>query len=102
MPLNPKRLADLLAIAEHGSFSRAAAATRVSQPALSLSISVLEKELSVRVLIRERKGVRLTDFGEILVRSARALQSTLGQAEEEIRLARQDTSGPLTIGASPA
>ncbi len=102
MSLNPKRLADLLAIAEHGSFSRAATALRVSQPALSLSMSVLEKELGVRVLIRERKGVRLTDYGEILVRSARSLQSTLGQAQEEIRLAQLDTSGPLAVGASPA
>ena len=40
---DPKRLLDLLRIAEHGSYTRAAAAQGISQPALSNSIAALEK-----------------------------------------------------------
>ena len=55
--LDPKRLLDLLRIAEHGSYTRAAAAQGVSQPALSNSIAALEKALGVRVLERTRHGI---------------------------------------------
>jgi DNA-binding transcriptional LysR family regulator len=48
MALEPKRLIELLSIAETGSFTKAAAARRVSQPALSNSMAVLEQSLGVR------------------------------------------------------
>jgi DNA-binding transcriptional LysR family regulator len=101
MVLDPRRLIDLLGIAEHGSFTKAAAVRRISQPALSNSMALLEKELGVRVLERSRHGAALTDYGALLVRHAQALTSLLARAADEVQLKKQGLEGRLSIGASP-
>lgn len=53
-----------VAIAEHGSFTRAAEQIGVSQPAISRRIDLLETELGASLFERMRTGVRLTDAGE--------------------------------------
>ncbi len=101
MKADPRRLLDLLMVARHGSFSGAAAATRISQPALSKSIALLERELGVRVLDRDRQGARLNDFGKALARYAHAIESLLEQAKEDTRLRSLGIEGPLAIGITP-
>jgi DNA-binding transcriptional LysR family regulator len=101
MKLDPRRLLDLLAIARHGSFSAAAEATGVSQPALSQSIAMLERGLGVRVLDRDRHGARLNEFGETLVFQAQSLESLLAKANDEIRLRSLGIEGPLAVGVTP-
>jgi len=101
MKVDPRRLLDLLIVARHGSFSAAATATRISQPALSKSIALLEREVGVRVLERDRQGARLNVVGEALVRHAQALESLLDQAKEEMRLRSLGIEGPLSIGITP-
>ena len=63
MNIDPRYLANLLSIAKHGSFNRAAAARGISQPALSNSIAQLERRLGVTVLDRSRSGSQLNEFG---------------------------------------
>jgi DNA-binding transcriptional LysR family regulator len=99
--IDPKRLIELLRIAEHGSYTRAAAAQGVSQPALSNSIAVLEKALGIRVLERTRRGATLTDFGQLLVNHAAAINSVLARASEDVALKKRGMEGSLVIGASP-
>ncbi|AXK83718.1 LysR family transcriptional regulator [Pseudolabrys taiwanensis] len=101
MTLDPKRLMELLSIAETGSFTKAAAARRVSQPALSNSMALLEKALGVRVLERGRGGAALTEYGRLLTTHAQALAALLARANDDVRLRRQGLEGQLTIGASP-
>jgi LysR family transcriptional regulator of gallate degradation len=101
MDIDPRHLHILLAIAEQGTFTRAAAARRISQPAMSSAIARLEQQIGVRVLERGRHGASLTDFGQLLVRHARGLQALLGQAKAEIDLKRLGYEGPLTIGGTP-
>lgn len=101
MVLDPKRLLELLSIAETGSFTKAAAARRVSQPALSNSMALLEKALGVRVLERSRSGAVLTDYGRLLTTHAQALSSLLARAADDVRLKKQGLEGLLSIGASP-
>jgi LysR family transcriptional regulator of gallate degradation len=101
MPLEPKQLMHLSLIADHGSFSRAAAAMNMSQPALSSSIAQLERSVGARVLDRGRHGAKLTDIGAALVRHARALQSQLAHAAEEARIRKLGGDGPLKIGVTP-
>jgi LysR family transcriptional regulator, regulator of abg operon len=100
-PLDPKRLIGLLRIAEHGSYTRAAAAQGVSQPALSNSIAVLERALGVRLLDRTRTGATLTDFGHLLASHAAALDSVLARAAGEVELKKLGLEGSLVIGVSP-
>jgi DNA-binding transcriptional LysR family regulator len=101
MEIDPRHLRILRAIAEKGSFTRAATAQRISQPALSAGIALLEKQLGVRVLERGRHGARLNEFGQLLIRHARGLDALLDQAKAEIDLKRLGYEGPLLIGGTP-
>jgi LysR family transcriptional regulator, regulator of abg operon len=101
MDIDPRHLRILLSIAEHGTFTRAAAAQRISQPAMSSAIARLEKQLGVRVLERGRHGANLNDFGRLLVRHARGLHALLDQAKAEIDRKRLGHEGPLLIGGTP-
>ena len=98
MDIDPRHLRILLSIAEQGSFTRAAAAQRISQPAMSAGIALLEKQLGVRVLERGRHGARLNAFGDLLVRHARGLNALLDQAKAEIDLKRLKQTLELKAG----
>jgi LysR family pca operon transcriptional activator len=102
MKIDPRQLANLMSIAQHGSFNRAAAARGISQPALSNSIAQLERRLGVQVLSRTRRGSELTDVGKILLRGAETIDAVLLQAAEEVRLKRLGVEGPLRVGAVPS
>lgn len=101
MAIDPKRLKDLLTIVEHGSFTRAAAALNVSQPALSNSIAILEQALGVRVLDRDRHGATVTDYGRVLAGYARTLETVLRRADDEIKLKKLGLDGSLAVGVTP-
>jgi LysR family pca operon transcriptional activator len=102
MKIDPRQLANLMSIAQHGSFNRAAAARGISQPALSNSIAQLERRLGVQVLSRTRRGSELTDMGNILLRGAETIDAVLLQASEEVRLRRLGVEGPLRVGVVPS
>jgi molybdate transport repressor ModE-like protein len=86
MEIDPRHLRLLRSIAEHGSFTRAAATRRISQPAMSAGIALLEKQLGVRVVERGRHGAQLNEFGHLLLRHARGLDALLEQAKAEVDL----------------
>ena len=98
---DPKRLIELLRIAQHGSYTRAASAQGVSQPALSSSIAVLEKKLGVRLLKRSRHGATLTEFGRMLAGHAEAIDAVLARAAGDIELKKHGLEGSLIVGVSP-
>jgi LysR family transcriptional regulator, regulator for genes of the gallate degradation pathway len=100
--IDPRYLANLLSIAKHGSFNRAATARGISQPALSNSIAQLERRLGVQVLDRTRRGSELNEFGKILVRNAAVIDAVLQHTVEEVRLKRLGVEGPLRIGVTPS
>lgn len=101
MEIDPRHLAQLATIAECGSFSRAADALSLSQPALSSGMAQLERRLGVRVLERGRYGARLTSHGEVLIRHWRIVSSQLNQAAEEVKSNALGAEGPLAIGVAP-
>ncbi|HET8672924.1 MAG TPA: LysR family transcriptional regulator [Thermoleophilaceae bacterium] len=81
-----RQLEYLLAVAEAGSFTSAAAKLHVSQPSLSHQIKVLEQEVGVRLLDRPPKPVRLTRAGRSFVSEARV---SVASAQRAIAAARQ-------------
>jgi DNA-binding transcriptional LysR family regulator len=66
-----RRLSLFLAVVDNGSFTRAAKASYASQPALSLAIKELERELGAELFYRLGKHVSLTPAGAVLVEPAR-------------------------------
>jgi DNA-binding transcriptional LysR family regulator len=69
-----------VAVVEEGGLSAAARRLHVSQPALSQSISTLERQLGVQLLVRTRTGAQPTDAGMTLLAEARAVLARYDQA----------------------
>jgi len=88
------------AVAQHGSFSRAAAALHVSQPAVSKGVREFEAQLGTCLLERGAGGVRPTEAGRRLTIQAQALFAAERAAEEELDAFRGLQRGTLAIGAS--
>ena len=85
----------LVAIAEHGTLMAAAHALCLSQPAVTKSIKELEARLGVQLLVRSGSGIRLTPYGEALLRRARTVVGEIERAEQELE--EMKTSSVLTI-----
>lgn len=68
--MNLQQLRYVLATAERGTMTAAAASLHVAQPALSRAIRALEQELGITVFARHGRGLRLTDDGRELVELA--------------------------------
>lgn len=100
MALNLHLLRLFMTVAEQGSFSRAAQAAHISQPAVSKGIQELEKQVGLSLLERGARGVRLTEAGTRLQEHARAIFAAEDAAEEELRAFRGVSGGSLRIGAS--
>lgn len=67
--MNLKQLEAFVQVAEGGSFSKAARELYLTQPTISAHISSLEKELNVRLFVRNTKEVSLSDNGKEIGRA---------------------------------
>jgi len=99
-PLSIRQLEVFVALVDQKSFTRAAKSLRLSQSTVSGHVADLERRLGVRLVERDRGGVRATSAGEALIRPAR---ETL-QAERNARMAVEELTGllrgTLVIGGS--
>ena len=87
-----------LAVCDHGSFTRAAECSYVSQPSLTHAIKKLEMELGGKLFIREHSGCLLTPIGHMVEPNFRKiLQNTLATKADAIRFTRLNTV-PLRVG----
>ncbi len=89
------------AVAETGSFTRAAEREQVAQPSLSQQVIKLEEELGVRLFDRLGRTVRLTDMGQIFLPRARVILNELRAAKEEVTDKQLSTTGPVAVGVIP-
>src|ERR1700736_4327226 len=92
----------LNAVADHGSFTRAAAALHVAQPALSQQIRELEERMGVQLLDRSGRTVRPTDVGEAYLRHVRRALDELEVGGRAIRDVQDLSSGALRLGFTPS
>ena len=95
------RLRYFAAVAEAGSFSRAAAALHLTQPSLSRQIQLLEAELGQRLLERHGRGVVPTESGTALLAHARAIFDLAERARTDMTERQLNPRGRLTIGLPP-
>jgi molybdate transport repressor ModE-like protein len=99
--LDPRRLALLREVVRHGSFSGAAKALYLTQPAVSRQVAKLEREVGVRLLERTPGGLRLTDAGRIALDRADAIAGQLAAAEAELEAIATLGAGRLRLCAFP-
>ncbi|MEU5402220.1 transcriptional regulator CynR [Streptomyces sp. NPDC005963] len=96
-----RHLRYLLAVAEQGSFTRAAEELHVSQPTLSQQIKQLEKALGAQLLDRTGRTVRLTDAGETYLRYARSALRDLAAGSRAVLDVQDLTRGRLRLAMTP-
>ena len=92
-------LSVLREVALRGSFSAAAESLAYTQPAVSQQIARLEKQVGVKLLERESRGIRLTPAGEVLVRHTERILAQLAAADEELLDVAAQARGRLRIGS---
>ncbi|WP_413724024.1 LysR substrate-binding domain-containing protein [Sodalis sp. RH16] len=96
-----RQLRVFVAIARHGSFSRAGETIGLSQSAVSHSIKELEKEVGVTLLDRTTREVVLTEAGQRLVSRLERALDELNTTLQDARHYGQQRSGKVHVAASP-
>lgn len=96
-----RQLQYIVAVAEHGSFGRAAESCHVAQPSLSAQVALAEQRLNVRLFERDRRHVRLSPAGEVLVQQARRVLVAAGDLGELAQQFNDPFRGNLRLGVIP-
>ena len=90
-----------VAVADEGSFSRAAAKVRVAQPSLSQQIRKLEAEVGQPLFDRLPRSVVLTEAGRCFIDYARQILASIGDARRCVDELKDEVAGRLAVGAIP-
>ena len=90
-----------VAVADEGSFSRAAAKVRVAQPSLSQQIRKLEAEMGQPLFDRLLRSVVLTEAGRCLIDYARQILASIGDARRCVDEVKGEIAGKVAVGAIP-
>ncbi len=96
--MNLKQLRYFHEVARLQSFSKAADTLHIAQPAISMSIQKLERELDLRLFHRNDRKIRLTDEGQRLFKHAGIILKNLEDAELEMRELKGLAQGSVRIG----
>ena len=98
--MNLKQLEAFVYVANTGSFSEAAKMLYLTQPTVSSHIAGLEKELNALLLIRNTRGVRLSEKGKTLYTLARQMLDTEKQIKQEFGLDEGAESNEIRMAVS--
>ncbi|NJD32472.1 MAG: LysR family transcriptional regulator [Gammaproteobacteria bacterium] len=101
MTLELQQLRQVIALAEHRSFVRAAAALHISQPALSRSVQALERRFGSELFVRSRSGAVPTDLGRLYIERARDLLRMADELDREAVRHGRMQAGRVVVGAGP-
>ena len=97
-----KQLEYFVRVAELGSFTRAAIALDIAQPALSRQVRLLEVELRQNLLTRNGRGAAPTEAGKLLLEHGRGILHQVERAREELGRVRGALAGRVAIGLPPS
>ncbi|MDR0260172.1 MAG: LysR family transcriptional regulator [Comamonas sp.] len=100
--MNLQQIETFVAVAETGSFSKAAMLSDTAQPALSRQVRALEMELRETLLIRTGRGVTLTEAGRRLLEHSHAILQHVAQAKEDLGCERDEPVGRIVVGLPPS
>ncbi|UHA71876.1 LysR substrate-binding domain-containing protein [Paenibacillus sp. 481] len=93
-----RKLHYFIAVAEELHFNRAAQKLNMTQPPLSQQIQVLEEELGVKLLERNKRHVRLTPAGAVFLEEAKMILAQLERSIKMTQLASKGITGHLVVG----
>lgn len=96
--LQPQQLRVLVAVRDHGSMSRAAAALGFGVPTIAHHLAALERRLRVQLVERHPRGARLTPLGAVLVAEAEEILARLDQAERLVTTQRDLGMATIRVG----
>lgn len=96
-----KQLEYFVHVAELGSFTRAANVLDIGQPALSRQIRQLEVEFRQNLLMRNGRGVRTTEAGQLLLEYGRGILHQVKRMREEMSRVNGALAGRVSIGLPP-
>jgi DNA-binding transcriptional LysR family regulator len=95
------QLTAFVAVAEHSSFTRAAAYLGMSTPSLSQTIRALEEQFGVRLLNRTTRSVALTDAGAELLNHLSPVMEGVDRAVDAVNAFRAKPAGTLRLVVHP-
>ncbi len=101
MSLEVRQMRHVLALAEHGSFARAATVVGLSQSALSRSIQSVERDVGGQLFVRTASGVEPTDSGHVFIARIRQIVQLTEDLDRDVIGERGLQSGHLHVGAGP-
>ena len=96
-----RHLRTFVAVADHGTVSKASAHLGIAQPALSRQVKDLEGELRIRLFDRVRRRLVLTSEGAQLLTHCRGILGAVGALGEQTELLRRPDAGVLKVVATP-
>lgn len=99
--MHSRLLLSFLTVAEQGNITRAAQVLNVSQPALTKTMQKLEYSYGVKLFERVPSGIKLTKYGDILLRHVKVMDNEHRHAVSQINELRDGRGGALRIGAGP-
>ena len=100
--MDTTRLRAFREVAQQGSFTAAATALQISQPAVSQHIARLEQELGCALLERSSRRVRPTPAGDVFLRYVETLLTGLAETRRELAALARSDSGPLRVAVFPS
>ncbi len=98
--LNFHQLFIFQTVANHLSFSRAADALEITQPAVSIQVQELEKSLGITLFHRRPRGLRITEAGEAVLSYSQQIFALSSRLVETVQEMENLQSGHLVLGAS--
>src|SRR4051794_22924206 len=99
--IDSRKLFYFATIVELGSLKKAAKQLSISQPALSMSMTRLERAVGTKLLERSPTGVIPTESGELLCRHAQLIKEEMRYVEARLKGGHTDDARVITIGVLP-
>jgi len=75
----------VIAVAKHGSFTKASEKCNVTQPTLSMQVQNLEEELNIKIFIRGTKPIQLTEVGKKITKQGQIIVDGISMIESKLK-----------------
>lgn len=96
-----RHLRTLVEVARQQSVGRAAEVLHVSQPAVTKTLRELEAAVGAKLIERDGRGIRFTQYGEVFLGHAGASLAAIQRGIDSVVRARANSEPPLRVGALP-